>query len=538
MALTEARGVLSSCAAAERNSSRPQGLLQLFVEAGVVCRQRRAVGELLRQAHLVLAVAAARARRDQRQRAQAAAVHLQGQDHRRADAHGPVDVEEAVVLGRPPHQLLADLLEDQRLAAADDLAHQAARVARIGPVALLQVLGQMPLGGVGVGHHDPPHLLALGHVHDAPVRQTRHRQVRQRAQRLGDRERAREHLARIGQEAQRLLALGDAARHRLHRAGQMGHLDVLGLEVDGRTLAAADGRGGLGHLRERPRQAPGDQERERAGDGDQQRHEAAPHQQLLLERRLQRAERTRVDQRPAGPAYRNGGAEALGLFEQFRGAAAERPQRASEGPLDLGHGREVALLHRDLRARRVVKEEALVIDHQGARVARQGRAQPRDDHVRVEGRDDVRPHGAAGVEHRSPVGDGDLPGLDPNKAAAPDLGHAAAQRDHVRAIGEIGPHAGARARGDDPAFGVGDEDRAQGLVLAQQRRQLGSVVGLVDRPFLDRQGDGRRQERALDVPREGVHQAGHVLGEELGVRDLIGPARVQLLGVRDHRVSQ
>ena len=183
------------------------GLARVLVEPGVLDRDRRAAPEVDGDLQLVGPERPPRGPGDEGDRPQDAVAALERDDHRRVPAEALDDPEDLVGVGRGPHPLAAEVLQEQRLGAAEDPPDRRL----LGRVAGLQlgVAAQEVLLAVAVEDRDLAHATRLvDEVDRHPVGEQRHDEAGQAVERLVDVERRRQRARRLGQEREALA--GDA----------------------------------------------------------------------------------------------------------------------------------------------------------------------------------------------------------------------------------------------------------------------------------------------------------------------------------------
>lgn len=209
------------------------------VEPGVVDRLRAAAGERLGEREVRGAVVAALASGQERERAEAAAAG--GQRHEHVRLGRKPRVQPVVDLLGRGH---ADVAHEDRLAGLPDLPRLRGAV-DVAPHAADAEQHRLDLG-VLVAARDLDLLVALAEdVDRAPVREVRHRQPRDAPQGLLVVERARQYLAGVGDESQRLAGGQDrldvGVRH-----GTRGSRGSTGRARPPHTAGGADGGGPAG----------------------------------------------------------------------------------------------------------------------------------------------------------------------------------------------------------------------------------------------------------------------------------------------------
>ena len=181
------------------------GVPQFPVELGVLDGDGRSARQVFRHGEVRLVVAVARLGVDERDDAQRLAPHGQRHADVRLQAKLPHDAEQFVVLDGLHEQFVGDLRDDLRPARAEDVP-DALRRCRVGREAAVNVVGELHLRRVDVGHgHPPQRAVRLGQIDGRPIRKGRHGEGRHLLKRAVEVHQHGEGGAGVGEEAGRLL---------------------------------------------------------------------------------------------------------------------------------------------------------------------------------------------------------------------------------------------------------------------------------------------------------------------------------------------
>ena len=179
---------------------RPVGRVHLRVGARVLDRQRRAVGDVLREPEVGVGVLAARLGVHERQRAEGAAVRDQRHHDHRPDRQRAHRAQVLGVAGAGHQHRVGDHRVQHRRGGADHVLDAAARVRIVG-IAILQRARHLDAGRVDVRDRQPLDApLLVDDVDGAPVGDVRNGELGHGPQRRLVVERAAEGAAGLGQE--------------------------------------------------------------------------------------------------------------------------------------------------------------------------------------------------------------------------------------------------------------------------------------------------------------------------------------------------
>ncbi len=189
------------------------------VEAGVVHRQGGAAGQVLGDPEVGWLVASSRLGRDEGDRAQGLSGGVERHDHGRGEADLVDETKLLLVAGRSLEHLIGDLGQKLGSAGPKHLGDPDGGIG-VRRVAFLELAGPGDLLRVLMGDGEPLDRSALPeHVDGVPVRQLGYHEACHAVERGAVVQRGGQHLARVGEEAQRLvypLALdgrGENVRH-------------------------------------------------------------------------------------------------------------------------------------------------------------------------------------------------------------------------------------------------------------------------------------------------------------------------------------